>query len=51
METPQGAAALLRPILGFGVFVMMRRQLLGIRDRVRSARPFEGGPQAALAAS
>ena len=51
METPQGATAFLRPIFGFGVFVMMRRQLLGIRERVRSTRPFEGGPQAALAAS
>ena len=51
METPQGATAFLRPILGFGVFVMMRRQLLGIRDRVRSTRPLEGGPRSALVAS
>jgi hypothetical protein len=44
MEAPRGAAALLRPILGFGVFVMMRRQLLGIRDRVHAmTRAAEGG--------
>jgi hypothetical protein len=34
MEAPSSAATFLRPIFGFGVFVMIRRQLLGIRDRV-----------------
>ncbi|HEY6058575.1 MAG TPA: hypothetical protein VIV06_11110, partial [Candidatus Limnocylindrales bacterium] len=27
------------PVLGFGLFVMMRRQMLGIRERVEASRP------------
>jgi hypothetical protein len=41
MEPPTGSSARVKPIppfarslLGFGVFVMVRRQMLGIRDRV-----------------
>ena len=44
MEAPAGAARVLRPILGFGVFVMMRRQLLGIRERVHAITRPEDGP-------
>ena len=45
METPVGVATVLRPLLGFGVFVMMRRQLLGIRERVHAIkRPDQGPP-------
>jgi hypothetical protein len=36
------------PVLGFGVFVMLRRQLVGIRDRVERAEagrvPIEPAP-------
>jgi proline iminopeptidase len=38
MEVPTGAPALLRPMFGFGAFVMIRRQMLGIRERVHDAR-------------
>ncbi len=52
LEAPSGATTFLRPIFGFGVFVMMRRQLLGIRERVRVAkRPFNEGPAAAPSAA
>jgi hypothetical protein len=45
MEAPEGARVILRPILGFGVFVMMRKQLLGIRERVHAVRePLEDRP-------
>jgi hypothetical protein len=33
MEAPAGATVLARRLFGFGVFVMLRRQLLGIRER------------------
>jgi hypothetical protein len=38
MEAPSRmSTSILAPILGFGVFAMTRRQMLGIRDRVQSA--------------
>lgn len=42
----------LGPMLGFGVFVMMRRQLLGIRDRAeRQPRPASATPPTAPVAT
>ncbi len=35
-----GRSKALMPVFGFGVFVMLRRQLLGIRDRVERAEPW-----------
>ena len=43
-----GRSKALMPVLGFGVFVMLRRQLMGIRDRVERAEagrvPIGSGP-------
>ena len=44
VRAPAPAFRLIGPIMGFGVFVMVRRQLLGIRERAEStavAPPFE----------
>ena len=43
-EAPAPAFRVIGPIMGFGVFVMVRRQLLGIRERAELtavAPPFE----------
>jgi hypothetical protein len=48
----QAPEVLTRPLLGFGVFVMVRRQLLGIRDRVeRAAGRADAGPRPSTVAS
>jgi hypothetical protein len=41
MEASTLPASVLAPVLGFGVFAMTRRQMLGIRDRANAA--FEAG--------
>jgi hypothetical protein len=47
MEVPAGTPTRLRSLFGFGVFVMVRRQMLGIRERVRDARtPLVTAPEA-----